>query len=192
MKNFYFLWIGVCFALPAFTQTLDTGAFRGIVAGADGKPIAGVVVRLKNDTVAKATETDLAGKFSLPFLPAGQYSLTVGDARNVAIRTVVIATGQVVNCRITLSSDSAGNEFAAYTVMPSNTVNSIKLEQAIREFTVAHTVRVADADQLQLNIGWCAPIPLGVPVHSENRIDVSAATMETFGWRSIAEVLENY
>ena len=54
-------------------QTIDTGAVQGRVLDGRGAPLPGVVVRAKGPQGAKATETDSAGHYSLPFLVPGSY-----------------------------------------------------------------------------------------------------------------------
>src|SRR5947209_19549257 len=59
-----------------------TAALVGSVSDPSGASVAGVLIRVVNlDTnTAREAQTDASGAYSLPFLPAGDYTITASSA----------------------------------------------------------------------------------------------------------------
>ena len=67
----------VIFQSIVFAQ--DTGALRGRVTEANGRPVAGATVRVEG--LDRQTQTDANGEFSFAGLPAGDYAVTVASEK---------------------------------------------------------------------------------------------------------------
>jgi len=69
----------LCFILfPSLTFSDQTGEIRGTVADEEGAPLPGVAITAKSSSLQgiRNAVTDQTGKFRLPLLPIGNYSLT--------------------------------------------------------------------------------------------------------------------
>jgi tetratricopeptide (TPR) repeat protein len=84
MKRFYKSWALAAIVLAALASVLapraaaQTGSISGSIMDVTGKPWADVVIRAVSDQGAKQeTKTDSAGKYSLPTLRSGIYSIFI-------------------------------------------------------------------------------------------------------------------
>src|SRR5689334_9467081 len=80
-------------------QATTTGAVRGVVTGADGAPLASVTVSATDAEtgVRRGGQTDAAGRYQIPFLNPGRYTVR---AQRIGFRpaetpNVRIGLGQV-------------------------------------------------------------------------------------------------
>jgi outer membrane receptor protein involved in Fe transport len=99
-------------------QATTTGAVRGTVVGADGTPVAGAaVVTVNAETgVRRGTQTDDAGRYRIPFLDPGRYSVR---AQRIGYRPaertdVRIGLGQLQDLDFRL--EAAATQLEAVTV----------------------------------------------------------------------------
>jgi len=67
------------FSVPAALGQVVTGTIQGAVTDPSGGVLAGAVVRVRNTATgfARGGETNAAGLYSFPFLPPGDYEITV-------------------------------------------------------------------------------------------------------------------
>jgi outer membrane receptor protein involved in Fe transport len=88
-------------AIPAGLRAATTCEIRGMVVDGDGRPLPGVVLVLRNDTLAspeRGTVTDVGGKFRFPLLTPGPgYRLRASLAGYSAIefRDIELSAGEV-------------------------------------------------------------------------------------------------
>src|ERR1035438_6446685 len=73
------LWLAlllICTA-PAQSQQTTLPVWQGVVRDARGAPAVGVIVRLTRHGTKAEAKSGTGGRFRLPPLPAGQYSLSI-------------------------------------------------------------------------------------------------------------------
>jgi hypothetical protein len=105
-----------CGPTAALAATNGNGGVLGFVEDARGLPVAGAVVSLFGSglgTTGLVTLTDSTGRFSLPALPSGAYTLRAiknGDAASTA-RQVVVVPGR--DSLLTVSLAAAAERVAA-------------------------------------------------------------------------------
>ncbi|HWJ23470.1 MAG TPA: carboxypeptidase regulatory-like domain-containing protein [Gemmatimonadaceae bacterium] len=104
-------------------QATTTGAVRGIVTGPDGAPIHGVTVVTTNDEtgVKHGAQTDESGRYQIPFLPPGPYTVR---AQFIGYRAVEkagyrIGLGQVE--RVDFQLEQVATQLAAQRVVADAT-----------------------------------------------------------------------
>jgi protocatechuate 3,4-dioxygenase beta subunit len=100
-------------------QATTTGTVRGTVTGAEGGPVAGAtVVATEAETgVRRGTQTDVAGRFRIPFLNPGSYTVRAQRLgfRPVEHPGVRIGIGQVQDLDFRL--DAAATQLEAERVV---------------------------------------------------------------------------
>jgi len=100
----------VSVAAPAFADT--TGLVRGTIT-TGGKPISGVAVTLRGEGMSLAATTGPDGKFSLPRVPFGRYTLLAQHAGIPDFSEPVdVQSGSVVNLPIELGLRTIGRSQA--------------------------------------------------------------------------------
>ena len=101
----------LCVAAGAWAQGNPTGAIRGKVVDPDNLPLPGVTVTAASPALqgTRTTVSSANGDFIIPFLPAGDYSVTFElegfQAQKQAI-TVAMADTQPMNIKLALASVS--------------------------------------------------------------------------------------
>lgn len=103
----------------AAQQATTTGAVRGVVTGADGRPMAGVtVVAVDAATgVRRGARTDAEGRFQIPFLAPGRYTVraqTIGY-RPLERTGVRVALGAVE--RLDFALEASATQLSSVTVV---------------------------------------------------------------------------
>lgn len=101
MKTHFLRWIAVAAAVlllpPALAAQQQSAIIRGLVAGADGQPVAGATVTLLDQLGSRvaATQTEPSGHFRLEDVPPGTYTLFAeappqrSDARIVTVQAAL-------------------------------------------------------------------------------------------------------
>src|SRR5258705_2555161 len=118
----------MCFALFAgsvFAQSSTTGSIEGTVTDATGAAVPGVTVKVTspNFISAQSATTDDSGRFRIPSLPPGKYTVTMEAAkgfaaferkdvevnlsRNTPVEVQLQAAGATANVTITDTSGAA-------------------------------------------------------------------------------------
>ncbi len=72
-------------------QSLQTGAFMGVVKDAEGKPVAGIQVQAKSGQIQRIAVTNEKGEYRLPLMNPGAWTLVVGskDYQVYAVKVTV-------------------------------------------------------------------------------------------------------
>lgn len=101
-------------ACLATAQVTQTGVLTGIVEDSSGEPLFGarIVVRSPQLAVSRVTTiTDDTGRFRIPALPPGVYSVDVDLAGHQSLRTsnLLMRVGVVVELKITMSHEGEGS-----------------------------------------------------------------------------------
>src|SRR3954447_11531314 len=96
----YCVAIAALFALaaPAFAQE-TTGAIRGRIADAQGLPVPGASVTVTGPQGAKSATTDAEGRFAVPFLTPGLYTVRgeLQGFKAVEQKSITVSLGQSVD-----------------------------------------------------------------------------------------------
>ncbi len=129
-------------------STLDTGSLRGRVLDSSGKALPGAIVRAKGPQGAKASETDSAGNYNIPFLVPGAYEVTVTmDGYSTQVQNgVAIVAQQISGQTFKLSEGSetvivkAGNNVDTHSTTATTRVN---LTEAVQVFAQDHSLTAA-------------------------------------------------
>jgi hypothetical protein len=84
-----------CAALPAFGQQVN-GTITGTVSDASGGVLPGATVKVqsKSTNALRESTTDASGNYTIPFLPSGEYSISV-SAQGFQAQAVSLLTLQV-------------------------------------------------------------------------------------------------
>ena len=101
--------IWVAGAQHAATQDATNAEIAGRVVDANGKAVAGAIVRLQADGAAAVEiKSDAGGEFRARDLGAGQYTLTAKSGPLAASSVVSAARGKVVSVVLVLAAPSGG------------------------------------------------------------------------------------
>lgn len=128
------------FASPAAVlgQTRATGAdLTGVVSDASGGVLPGATVTVTNrDTnVVRTVATDATGRYIVPALPPGTYTITVAlDRFSTTTReNVVLALGQTLPVDFTLAVGSAREEVTVTTETPLVQTNRTEVSSVVSQ-----------------------------------------------------------
>ncbi len=129
-------------AMPAFSQTIGTGGFDGRIVDATGAVLPGVTITFTNDEtgLTRTVVTDDGGRFRVPLLPVGPYTLTaelsgfqtlrrggliltIGQQQSLGDLTIEVATVEEV---VTVTAESPLIETAR--AVPAATFDSREIE----------------------------------------------------------------
>ena len=106
LRVFLFLCVGLLLIAP-LTLAQTSGSIEGTVLDTNGAPLPGVTVEAKSPSLqgTRVTVTDNGGRFRLPSLPPGVYSLTatLSGAQSVSQSNVGVALGGTVTVPLTMS-----------------------------------------------------------------------------------------
>jgi Carboxypeptidase regulatory-like domain len=92
-------------APSAYAQTNTTGDIVGLAIDPSGAIIAGAKVTVTSDATGaqRATTTNSSGEYRVSQLPPGRYTITVtASGFEKTVRTIDVATGQVLNANVSL------------------------------------------------------------------------------------------
>jgi len=87
---------GVADELPAVVATPDTFEVEGVVHDSDGNPVPEAQLALRSSAgVVQSTDTDQEGRFRLPDVPPGQYTIDANSTGFAAYHHPVEVSGDV-------------------------------------------------------------------------------------------------
>lgn len=90
--------VGESWNLGDIVVTALDGQIKGVVLGADEKPVVGAKVALINNFTPKIITTDAEGRFNLDKLPRGEVTIGVAEGHNYTLKTV--NTGEELSLRL--------------------------------------------------------------------------------------------
>ncbi len=96
--------------LPVARASADGVAVDGVVASADGAPIAGAIVGLRREGLTASARSDAKGHFVFASEPAGTYTISVYAPGYAAVsgRIVSVTAGRTLEVRFALPKEQVG------------------------------------------------------------------------------------
>lgn len=132
--------ISLLVASSVFAQTTTTGAIEGRVSGPDG-PLPGVTVEVQSPSLqgTRVAVTDADGRFRLPLLPPGMYSMSATMAGFQTIRqpSVRVALGKIATLDVRMSSAAIAEEITVTAEAPVVDITSTKTGVNVTAETIA-------------------------------------------------------
>ncbi len=101
------------------------GAVRGTLIHSDRSPIANTTVTLSGDRGTFTTVTDKDGRFAFPAVPFGSYTLRAQASSTMAVATVDVATGTVVEVTLLAAPQIGRTAASAYGVKGTPTSQNV-------------------------------------------------------------------
>jgi hypothetical protein len=131
--------LALCF-LPMYGQTASTGAIAGSVYDPSGALVAGAAVVINRTATREERNvtTDAEGNFSVPFLPPGNYSLTVGTAgfKPFALNDVQVQITEVRRLKIQLTISGGKEQITVSSKPPLLQTENATLGRVIDHETI--------------------------------------------------------
>ncbi|HLH30249.1 MAG TPA: carboxypeptidase-like regulatory domain-containing protein [Terriglobia bacterium] len=111
-----------CIALGVTWAQVSTGTIVGVVKDSSGGAIANAAVKLTHTTTGEVrqTATNEHGEFSAPFVPLGNYSVTV-EAPGFQTKTltgIILLVDQTANLNITLEVGTINQSVEVVSTTP--------------------------------------------------------------------------
>jgi outer membrane receptor protein involved in Fe transport len=132
--------ISMLVAFPTFAQTTTTGAIEGRVTEASGT-LPGVTVEVTSPAMAgsRIAVTDAGGRFRMPLLPPGEYSLsaTLPGFQTVRQSNIRVGLGRTASIDIRMSSAAIAQEITVTAEAPVVDVTSTKTGANVTAETIA-------------------------------------------------------
>jgi Carboxypeptidase regulatory-like domain/TonB-dependent Receptor Plug Domain len=126
--------------LPMHGQTANTGAIAGSVSDPSGALVAGAAVVVVSGATGeeRTLMTDAQGSFSVPFLPPGNYDLTVRATRfePFILNGVQVQITEVHRLKIQLTISGAKEQIAVSTKPPLLQTENATLGRVIDQQTI--------------------------------------------------------
>ena len=159
-------------AVPALAQGRQTGTLRGTARDQQGLVVPGVSITVESTALqgVRSTQTGLTGRFDLPGLPPGAYTVTFTIDGFATVRHVAsLPLGGTVEVNATLEPAAVRETVQVVEVVPS--------PLAATEFSYNMTSEGVNALPLGRDIVRIAELAPGVTTNtpSENQITISGA-----------------
>ena len=126
--------------LPMHGQTANTGAIAGSVSDPSGALVAGAAVVIVSEATReeRTLTTDAQGTFSVPFLPPGNYDLTVRATRfePFILNGVQVQITEVNRLKIQLTISGAKEQIAVSAKPPLLQTENATLGRVIDQETI--------------------------------------------------------
>ncbi|HXI25058.1 MAG TPA: carboxypeptidase-like regulatory domain-containing protein, partial [Pyrinomonadaceae bacterium] len=153
-------------------QNVTSASLSGDVADANGARVAGATVTATQleTNQQRTTNSDRDGRFRFPYLPVGNYRVTV-DAPGFATapQQVTLTVGQTLSVSIKLNVSGVAESVA---------VNDVPAIETVRT-QLSETIRPAEIDQLPLNGRNYLDLALLVPAVSPTNTGSNQRFAET-------------
>src|SRR6185295_10257339 len=153
-------------------QSVTSASLSGIVEDANGAYIPGATLTATNvDTnQQRTTDSDREGRFTFPYLPVGNYKLTVAESGfRTLSRNVTLTLGQALYFVFKLDVNSVAENVTINEVSPIETTRT----------QITQTIRPAEIDQLPLNGRNYLDLALLVPAVSPTNTGSNQRFAET-------------
>ena len=122
-------------------QSRQSGNVRGVITDTSGEPLPGVTVTATSPSLIGAISdvTQGDGKFRLPGLPPGTYTLVVELSGFKTIRRegVIVRVAQVIGVSMQMEATSIAEEVTVTASAPIIDVQSLKLSTRVDSETLA-------------------------------------------------------
>jgi Carboxypeptidase regulatory-like domain len=158
--------------LNVAAQSVTSATLSGIVEDANGAYVPGATLTAINvDTnQQRTTDSDREGRFTFPYLPVGNYKLTVSESGfRTLSRNLTLTLGQALYFVFKLDVNSVAENVTISEVSPIETTRT----------QVTQTIRPAEIDQLPLNGRNYLDLALLVPAVSSTNTGSNQRFAET-------------
>jgi hypothetical protein len=160
MKKYCFVWILiVCvFTSPAFSQSRETGAIRGVVMDEQGAPLPGVNVTLTGHNLmgVRTFITGSNGEFRFPALPPGEYQVKaeLQGFKSVVQENIRLTTTITLSLEFTLKPTAIEEQV---TVIAQSPTIDVKSTETASVTLSSEILRNIPYDQFTADIVHLAP-----------------------------------
>lgn len=158
--------------LTVTAQSVTSASLSGIVEDANGAYVPGATLTATNvDTnQQRTTDSDREGHFIFPYLPVGNYKLTVAESGfRTLSRNVTLTLGQALYFVFKLDVNSVAENVTISEVSPIETTRT----------QITETIRPAEIDELPLNGRNYLDLALLVPAVSPTNTGSNQRFAET-------------